>query len=341
MATTKPSSRAQIVAFAILMPATVAATNHLLLEAHRTNPRLSPWLYPWLVCSTAALSWSAGRYLRPPLIGWIVFGWTLVLLDLITIAACLSGAVAQQQGYVLVSSEITLLVVWAILAAVPWQWRLPAVLVALAAVILSSGSFMRDWHVTNWHVLMIITSAVLTTVCIALRLLGFRIRAETSPTDRDFPLRASPSQFSTMHILAWGTAIVPLLLIARGINLLPLKSLAHGTSISAALLAASLATIDLFVIGAVLGRGERVWILVPLVCITPLLAYGFDTYSEFCFVNYRARGWVRSTPPFEMFFIAMRNHWSVWFYLDTAILAALLLFLRGQGYQLERNSQSH
>src|SRR4051812_18119026 len=209
MATTKPSSRAQIVAFAILMPATVAATNHLLLEAHRTSPRLSPWLYPWLVCSSAALSWSAGRYLRPPLLGWIVFGWTLVLLDLLTIAACLSGATAQECGYVLVSSELTLLIVWAILAAVPWQWRLPAVLVALAAIILTSGSFMSDWHITNWNALMILTAAVLTAVCIALRLLGFRIRAETSPTQLDAPLRASPTQFSTMHILAWGTAIVP------------------------------------------------------------------------------------------------------------------------------------
>src|SRR5262245_28376044 len=109
--------------FAVLLPAFVAlSTQWGLVVIH--SPRFSSgWLYPWMTLATAMLSWCVGRYLDPPWLRWLVFVWCLVLLDLVTIAACLGGSVPDQLGYVLVSAQITFVTVWAILGPWGWQWR--------------------------------------------------------------------------------------------------------------------------------------------------------------------------------------------------------------------------
>src|ERR1700733_9989974 len=98
------SSPGRLLLFAVLVPAVVAASNQLLLEAIGTRRVLAPWLYPWIVTSTAALSWCTGRYLGSTWLRWIIFAWCLALLDLLTFIACLTHRVDYQFGYALVSA---------------------------------------------------------------------------------------------------------------------------------------------------------------------------------------------------------------------------------------------
>src|SRR5688572_19193648 len=132
LAVTSPlfGSPTRLVICAIVVPVVVAGTNQLLLNLMPHHSWLRPCLYPWMAFTTAVLSWSTGRYLVPEWFRWIVFGWCLVLLDVLTITACLTDRLEDHFGYVLVSAQISLLVLWTILAPVAWQWRLPAVLVA-------------------------------------------------------------------------------------------------------------------------------------------------------------------------------------------------------------------
>jgi hypothetical protein len=335
MASIKPSSRARIVIFAILMPAAVAATDQLLFEQLRTHPRLSPCLYPWMVFTTGVLSWSIGRYLSPGALRCLVFGWALALLNLLTMAACLSGPVSSQFAYVLVSAQIGLLTIWSILAVAPWQWRLPAALVAVAGVVTFSGSFMHWWNARSWNVLMVLTALIVALICIGLRLRGFSIRAHTISIE-DAPT-AGLAQFGTKHLLVWATAIVPVLLVARGMDLISIRVLREGGVLSAGLVAASLAAADLIAISAALGSRGTVWRLTALFVVPPVFGLLFEAYTRYLYSTYR---FLWSSPPLIHFLIEMHGNWLMWFGLSTAMLAALLLFLRGQGYRLERRPDS-
>ncbi len=115
----------RLFAFAVFLPAMVAGSNQLLFDLIRSYPGLRVWLYPWMTISTAVLSWCVGRYLQPAWLCWIVFGWSLALLDLLTVAACIDHRIDEHFGFVLVSVQISLVVLWAILGPIGWQWRLP------------------------------------------------------------------------------------------------------------------------------------------------------------------------------------------------------------------------
>jgi hypothetical protein len=85
------ASRLRLLVCAIVIPAAVAGTNQAVFELATNNPGLRDWLYPWMAFTTAVLSWCVGRYLSPAWLRWMVFAWSLALLDLLTIAVCLSG----------------------------------------------------------------------------------------------------------------------------------------------------------------------------------------------------------------------------------------------------------
>src|SRR5689334_16612950 len=95
-------SPVRFVLCAILLPAAVAASNYALFANYH---QVQVFLYPWMAASVATLSWIVGRYLSPSWLRWLVFGWSLALLNLLTIAACLSGPLPGHFAYALVSAQ--------------------------------------------------------------------------------------------------------------------------------------------------------------------------------------------------------------------------------------------
>ena len=162
--------------FAVLLPAAMAISNQLLLNL-ASGPWLRNWLYPWMAFTVAVLSWCVGRYLSPAWLRWLVFVWCLALLDALTIPACLSGPIEEHFAYVMVSAQISLITLWAVLSRVGWQWRLPGLLIGVPALI----SFARIISpvapsYNNWNVLMLLAAVSVLLLCGMLRLSRFLLQ---------------------------------------------------------------------------------------------------------------------------------------------------------------------
>ena len=330
-----PSPR-RLLIFAVLLPGIVAATNQILIE---TLPGhwLRTCLYPAMAVSTAVISWCAGRYLQPAWLSWIVFAWSLALLDLLSIAVCLSGPIGDHFGYMMVTSQMCLVVVWTILGASSWQWRITVVLLATPALIMFADVFMRSsygrWRAPHWVIVMLIATVVIAILCGSLRAAGFSLRmssnssidARASPPDRIF-------QFGLRHMLVWSAALVPLLLVGRGIDLLMFGRINTQGIFPVILVAASLAIINLTAIWAVLGNGPPLARIASLILVPAVFAYALHRLTLY-FESING-GW----PAFSMLWVLyeVKDEWTSWLMMDALLLAALLLFLRSKGYCLMR-----
>jgi hypothetical protein len=340
-------SRIRLLVFAVLLPAAVAGTNQLLFELVSSDHDLRVWLYPWMALTTAVLSWSIGRYLSPAWLRCLVFAWCLALLDLLTITACLTY-VPRHLGYALVSAQTSLIVLWAILAKANWQWRLPAVLTTATAVIVFSGTFDDAWNARDWNLLMIVTAIVVALICVALRTGGFALqhidRQAVGPIDDE---SLGTHQFGLKHLLLWAAALAPILLVARTLDFLLLARLGGPDLFSFVLVALSVATVNLIAIWAVLGRGRFFVRSIAVLVIPYLLALGLSQYLQYIESTYRVWRIGSRGQSYQSWSNAWYNSlvngifdaneaWSSWLWLDAALLAALLLFLRASGYRLLR-----
>jgi hypothetical protein len=125
---------------------------------------------------------------------------------------------------------------------------------------------------------------------------------------------------------------VPVLLVVRGIDFLVLAIVGQGSMFASAVLVACLATVNLIAMWTVLGRD--LWLVrLAVILATPLLiapALGF--YAGILETQYGR--W--SGPPVINLLIEVREYWTSWLWLDTALTAALLLYIRANGYYLSR-----
>jgi hypothetical protein len=317
---------ARLTEYAVGMPVVVAATNYALMFGHVSAPW--PFLFAWMAVSTAALSWCVGRYLWPAWLRWLVLAWALVLLDLLTFATCI-GTSYSGFGYALVTAQIGFLVLWAILGPERWQLRLPAAVVAAAIVMGFSGSFDDRWSSRAWNVMLFLTAVELTLLCGGLRCFGYSLKraADDGPVSSGGHDNAV-YQFGTRHMLVWATAIAPLLLVARGLDFVFADVFDAQSIVSAVVLVVSLATVCLIAIWAVLGAGSLIARTISLILMPFVLGIVMRVVSEPRRTRWRS--------PILAGIDDVGDNWITWMGLTAALLAALLLFLRADGYLLSR-----
>jgi hypothetical protein len=335
-------SHGRLLLLVVLLPAFVAGSNQLLFELTPSFHGLNFAIYPWMAISIAVLSWSAGRYLSPAWLRWVVFAWCLILLDLLTIAACLTYRVEMHFGHMMVAAQISLIVLWAVLASGNWQWRMPLGLVAVAVLIVFSSTFRSYWGAPDWNLLMIVTSLVILLVCGAIRLSGFALQQPADDTlGRSEHQSIKTTQFGLKHMLIWATALVPILRVMRGLDFFVLKRLGAPDIFSFALVAMVMAAVNLIAIWSVLGQGHWMLRLAALLAVPYLLAVGTSMYVQYIESTYRttwafgrwdfSRAWYDSL---VRTIADQRESLVNWLCLNAALLAALLLFLRASGYRL-------
>jgi hypothetical protein len=323
-----PSPR-RLLVFAVLIPAVVATSNQWFFHLAGYQSARRWWLYPWMAFTAGVLSWCAGRYLHPAWFRWLVFGWCLALLNLLTIAACLSGPVPADFAFVLIASQISLLVIWSILADVGWQWRLPGLAAFGAAVVVLAGNFLT-WRTRSWGILIVLSAVIVALVCFGLRLRGFMLRKQG--TGDVGPGRStSAHQFGTKHMLIWAAAIGPVLIVARGMEFLIFRELDVAITFHSALLSLVIATLNLLAIWSVLGAGPWPLRVTALLLLPFLLSIVVERYAIFL-----RPGIGQTWTPFSRMLQNMQGGWSSWFWLNAALLAALLLFVHENGYRLLR-----
>jgi hypothetical protein len=257
----------------------------------------------------------------------------LALLDLLTFIACMTHRVDYQFGYVLVSAQISLLILWAIAGPGPWQMRLPSVAAVAPIVIVFCGSFVgSSYTARSWNVMMLVASPVVAALCGGLRYLGFVLR---EPNSLESGKRPS-YQFGLKHMLIWLTVTGPLLLVVRSLDF-------GGRGLyPAALLAVSVATVNLIAIWAVLGGGYWIIRVASLIGAPLLIAEGMKYYSVYL-KSYSLSLSISLKPGGRNWYgtiawalAEMKDLWTAWLWLDAALLAVLLLFLRASGYRLVR-----
>lgn len=328
----------KLVVGAIAVPFLIAATNQLLLEEIASHHKLNLLLYPWLALSTAWLSLSTGRLLSPAWLRWVVFAWGLVLLDLIVFIACLTSRVERQFGYILVSAQISLLTLWGVLGPGKWQWRIPIVVAMVPFVVSFSSSFTGTYgrySTRSWNFMMLVTAAVVIALCGGLRYFGFTLRLkQPSSTTLDSATYQPSYQFGVKHMLIWITVTGPLLLFIRGLDL------GERGFFTAAVLAIALSTVNLLAIWAVLGEGHWLLRLASLLAAPPLIALGMSYYSAYlkAVAPLNAAGMPNWYGSVGWTLVEMQDLWIAWLWLDAALLAALLLYLRTIGYRLARKA---
>jgi hypothetical protein len=338
-------SLGRLFVFAVAVPAAVAISNQVLFEFARSLVGLRIWLYPWMALSTAVLSWCSGRYLSPAWLRWAVFAWCLVLLDCLTMAACLRGPLAFHFAYVLIQSQISLLSLWAILSTMGWQWRLPGVVATVPIVVLFAQRFRPYWG-DDWGMQLILTALVIAILCGTLRIAGFALwHVESYSELHKTSDTGQTHQFSLKHLLAWMAAMVPLLIIFRGFDSFVLQRLGGPDLLGLALIAIIVACANLISVWGTLGNGLLIARVMAVLLVPYLLGVCLVVYLEFVELAYRSqfyRGgmWVRGNPWFDSL---LRDIYNVrgslvsWMWSNAALLAALLLFLRAGGYRLVRN----
>jgi hypothetical protein len=140
-------------------------------------------------------------------------------------------------------------------------------------------------------------------------------------------------QFGTRHMLIWLTVAGPLLLFARSIDF------ARGMVFPSALLAVSLATVNLFAIWAILGGGNRILRFFTLLGVPTLIALGLELYSYHVNTMVANAVRLRRSSSYQGIYWIIRDMddlWIPWLWLDAVLLAALLLFVRAKDYRLMR-----
>jgi hypothetical protein len=301
-----------------------------------------------------------GKFVEPAWLRWVIYAWGFALMDGVTLALASDSGVVFYWGDTtslpttsllttsLLSSQVGLVVVWAVLGNTRWLIRGPAalVLVALLAVPLA-GVRYRGGDLTP---LFIAQCLALLAICLVLRWKRFRLTVSepqsprlpsaTNPMTnfRSGPLR--PMQFGVRDVLTWTTSLAVVLAVARALDLLsPVKIAAlFGQDWIVMLTAGFLSAIVLVValwsaLGA--GRARLRW---------PLLAFFAPAGGlTFALLDFRAKTWnwwptgMRRSiwnAAYRDYFYSLEWHLIAWFCLAGGLLFAALLIYRTLGYRL-------
>jgi hypothetical protein len=317
----------RLIAFAVIVPAAVMAVN-MGIVVHSPF-HLRTFYYPTAAASIAILGWCSGTFLRKAWIGWIVFAWSLTLLNLLTFVAGRDSSIRYEFAYVLLSAEASVLCLWAILGTGYWQSRVPVVLAGAVLFILLLQQ-LSGWHAQFWTGITFLTAIVVAVLCGGLRFLGFKLRDRQALDELMADERQRTIQFGVKHMLIWMTATGPLVLAAQTIDL------PRHAIFSDFLLATSTATVSLTAIWAVLGSGFWPIRIACLFAVPFAIGQGLTVYTSYL-KQMKTQGNSLAIS-IEQVQIRMHDIWIMWMFFEAALLAALLVFFRARSFLLVKRS---
>jgi hypothetical protein len=323
-------SREQMRRFVLLvlcLPTMIVAVDHFTwMDPQFHLDHSNAWFHVWMVLKTGMLSWVIGRLLGGTLYGWLLLAWSVALIDLHTLTQRGGNAVFVST---MISSQAGFLVMWAILSEVAAAWRITAAIIASTIIILHASSFDNTWPLEGMSIAQSIAVVVLSGACLLIRRLGCRLRRMTSETLDDETIEDGAFRFSIIHMLVWMTVLPPLLMVLVGLNWRIYQQLTWVDAWPATLIGSLIAIVCLATIWLALGAR---WLIVRITAaVAALLAASYAMDLQ--------------TPPFQgpwpyeiMLHLTMGidEQWQTWFALLSALLAAMLLFLRADGYRLVR-----
>jgi hypothetical protein len=335
----------------VAMPGVLALANRLILNSGTIGYFNGPGaiaLFGFYVLQVAAVSMALATDIRPWALRWIIYGWTMLLIDLqlaFLTESVYSDAVRSLSS-AMFAGQLSLFVVWGVMARDSIVRRIPALLVLLAvawncySMLVLIGQ--RSQGQLSWSDLVVTQTVLLSILCGCLRLAGFSLAIVSNEND------AAPAgggrkllQFGIRDVLIGTTSLALLLGLAKAGDLLTLEYVRRFYDrgfLFVFTIAISTAIVLIFALWAALGRGHIVVRTAALLLVT--LAVGAPL-GWYC-VNIgqpQARAAMfkpAATTYWVDHFYSAGYWWLGWMFLAGALLAASLLIYRRLGYRLVR-----
>lgn len=351
--TAAPTDRAELlrlIGLSVLLPAVVAAANYLLTMPLTVGHPPAAFVGLQVACYVAEVGIVGalvGRGLRSPLVRWIVFGWILLLINLLTMA------LVMQEGHDmplhlptagLFAGQIGLCVVWGFLGDTHWAVRLPLAALAVGGLLALWFNQWIDYRRALWDELLLFYLATLAALCALVRLTGFRLAivdpraGDSRPGGAAFRL-----QFGIKHVLTWMTALAILLAIGRGMDLLRWEVAQEAVNQYKPwkiMMAAGSGMTIIVALWVALGTGRWWWRYPAGVLMVLLLGSLLSTWNNTRQMASQALanagGW-RQVDWELMEWYEIGWWWLAWMFLSGGLLAATLIILRVLGYRLVRS----
>jgi hypothetical protein len=292
-------------------------------------------VYALFVAQVGLLGLAVGRFVDRWFLRWVVLVWGLMLID--TMLFRLMLEMPRWGGwhewgyclpYALLSAQLGLVAIWGILGPLSWPWRLPGFLIA--ALLVTSFGFALGRRSEVWVLLALVQGATTVGLCVLVWCLGFRLRLLEGPgAPAREPAGKKLLQFSIGHMLMWTVALVPIILLAQGLDLWFLQFLTVSDWLELVLIAVGLGLVSLIAIWAALGGGPTAIRIGTLALAPALLAI---LPASVAFIG----GASRLGGPYSVMdeLAAVGWGWIAWTFLAAWFLAGLLLMFRASGYRL-------
>lgn len=347
-------SLSRLLLIGVALPAAIAAIDYagLYQTAWSRSMSLVVWLqFAWYIAQVGIVGYVVGRWIPEPVSRWLLFGWILLLIDLLAAAVAMNAGNAQSALLVagLWSGQIGLCVVWAFFGDTRWAVRWPAMIVAVGGLyfLLISFGDPRTRNQPLWTELLMLQVIVLSAMSGLLRFVGFCLRIVAADSSQSGDAARRPLQFGIKHVLMWTTALAILLGAAKSLDLLrwqvavELVRAGLPWKLSVATISAMVIVVALW---AALGRGHWLLRFSAGLFLTLALGIGLSQWSIGNSIAARGAPMTAWNSPTFWELVAWYEigwGWLGWMFLSGGLLAATLIILRVLGYRLVRIRNSN
>jgi hypothetical protein len=341
----------------VLLPAALAWANHLLLHSAQVSRwdgmRIAP-VFGFYVLQIGCVGWAVAKYIQPWPLRWLIYGWTMLLTDLqllVLVNSDFSDAIRCLSSGIF-AGQLSLFVVWGIMARGSIGWRLPALVVLLAVywscytMLIRIGQQSWDAFV-SWSDLVVMQTVLLSILCGCLRLAGFSLVIVT-PDNDTVPAGTSRRslQFGIRDVLIGTTSLALLLAVAKAGDFLTVRYLRHIYDhgfLFVFTIAISTAAVLIVALWAALGRGHvlvrAITLLVASLAVGgPLGWYCVNIGQPQAMAIWAAPNASATTAYWLQHWYAPGYWWLGWMFLAGTLLAASLVIYRTLGYRLVRGT---
>jgi hypothetical protein len=348
----RSSAIRRLLAAAVLLPAVIASVDYALLGSYNTGPatNLETFFHlAWYVVQVGIVGWVVGSVIEQSIGRWIVFGWVLLLINLLTFTLALSGPGWSPPPFLapaaLLAGQIGLCVVWAFFGDSPWLLRWPAMAFLSACLAWFWSAFNSGYTQEIWNELLVLQVLSLLALCSLLRLFGFRLArvqpAHLTTTGEGADRRVL--QFNIKHVLIWTTAMAAMLGVARGLDMLNLQTaqqILRGGLGSKMIVAVTSAIVIIVALWVALGQGHWLARYSVGVAFALLTGVGLAFWSNYRFAAINSgfpRFWTSDLWRLREFY-EVGWWWLAWLFLSSGLLAATLIILRVLDYRLVKST---
>jgi hypothetical protein len=332
---------------AVLLPAAISVVDYAVLarfSAVQEKTLETCVQFGWYVVQVGVIGHVVGRSITQPLYRWVVFGWVLLLINLLTYALSVQTGTYEPRSAMppaaMFSGQIGLCIAWAFFGDTRWPIRWPS-MILLAAGVFGIWSFSgNEYSRRIWTELLVLQVLTLATLCSLLRLRGFQLMQVRDDSNAGFEAQLAQRpvlQFNIKHVLMWTTSLAVILGIAKALNWQAALEMMQGGIAWKLILATASAIVIIVALWVALGRGHWLVRYAFGLLFTLLSGSGLALWSihNAAISNSTLVTGRRTSITWELLRLYEIGWWWLgWLFLTGGLLAATLLILRVLDYGL-------